>query len=653
MPDFSLLTDFHFLRPLWFLGLIPAAICLLIVRKSTQSAGNWEKLIHPQLIPYLLQTDDNNSSGRTPGKFSALLLAWSLFCVGLAGPTWEKLPQPVHREDSALVLILDLSPSMLAEDMTPSRLVRARYKLMDILALRQQGFTGLVVYGGEAHAVSPLTEDTDTIINLIPTLHPSLLPEYGSNTEDALATAIAIAEDGGHSEADLVLITDGVSRSAFADIRAQLADSPSMRLSILGIGTAQGAPIPMGNGGFVKDRSGAIVIPKLDTAALQSLAALGGGSYQTVSADDSDINRLIASIEGQLPSATTELERSFDLWQDQGHWLILLIIPLLLLSFRRGLVFTVALPLALLDPSTAQASVWQDLWLTADQQGYQAMQQEDPESAASLFEDRQWQASAAYQSGDYGAAADRYREGNSADAKYNLGNALARLGDLDGAIEAYNQALNLETTMEDALANRELIEQLLKEQQQSQQQQNQDQNQDQSQSQSQNQQSDQSQQGQPQSEQNQQSQQQSQQAENKDWNEEQSKDQSRDQSEPASPEQSESQQSESEQKESEQKESEQKESSQQQDQSVAENPQDHQNNPDDQQSEQNPLQQAESQQTEEQDELAKQQQQELEQWLRRVPDDPGGLLRRKFHYQAQQRAREQQRPKPPNQQERW
>ncbi len=641
MPDLVPLTDFHFLRPLWFLGLIPAAICLLIVRKSTQSAGNWEKLIHPQLIPYLLQADGNNGNGRTPEIFSTLLLAWSLFCVGLAGPSWEKLPQPVHREESALVLILDLSPSMLAEDMTPNRLVRARYKLMDILALLQQGFTGLVVYGGEAHAVSPLTEDTDTIVNLVPTLHPSLLPEYGSNTEDALAAAITLAEDGGHSDADLLLITDGVSRSAFADIRAQLNASPSMHLSILGIGTEQGAPIPMGNGGFVKDRSGAILIPKLDIASLQSLAAMGGGSYQTVSADDSDINRLLTAIERQLPSVTTELERSFDLWQDQGYWLILLIIPLLLLSFRRGLVFTVALPLALLDPSTAQASVWQDLWLTADQQGYQAMQKEDPESAAALFEDRQWQASAAYQSGDYGAAADRYREGNSADAQYNLGNALARLGDLDGAIEAYNQALNLEPTMEDALANRELIEQLLKEQQQQQSQQQQNQGQNQDQSQSQNQQSDQSQQSQPQSEQNPDSEQQ---AQNKDVNQ----DQSKDQTEPPSPEQLESQQSESEQEESEQK-----ASSQQPDQSAAEDQQDIQNNPDEQQSEQNPLQQAESQQTEEQDELAKQQQQELEQWLRRVPDDPGGLLRRKFHYQAQQRAREQQRPKPPNQQERW
>ena len=641
MLDFSLLADFHFLRPLWFLGLIPAVICLLAVRKSTQSAGNWEKIIHPQLIPYLLQTDGNSTSGRTSGKFSVLLLAWSLFCVGLAGPTWEKLPQPVHREDSALVLILDLSPSMLAEDMTPSRLVRARYKLMDILALRQQGFTGLVIYGGEAHAVSPLTEDTDTIINLVPTLHPSLLPVYGSNTEDALANAIAIAEDGGHSEADLILITDGVSRSAFADIRTQLADSSGMRLSILGIGTVQGAPIPMGNGGFVKDGSGAIVIPKLDTTSLQSLAAIGGGSYQTASADDSDINRLLGAIGQQLPSTSAELERSFDLWQDQGFWLIILMIPLLVLSFRKGLVFTIVLPFALLEPNTARASIWQDLWLTADQQGYHAMQQADPETAAALFEDPQWQASAAYQSGDYSAAADSYRDDDSADGRYNLGNALARLGDLDGAIEAYNQALSLEPAMEDALANRELIEQLqeqLKEQQQqqSQQQQNPDQSQDQnqenqSQSQNQDQQSNQSQQGQSQSEQNQDS---GQQAENKDLNQ--------DQSESASPEQSESQQSESEQKGSEKK-----ESSQQQEQSAGENLQD------DQQSESSQMQQTENQQTEEENALAQQQQQELQQWLRRVPDDPGGLLRRKFHYQAQQRAREKQRPKPPNQQERW
>ena len=609
MFDSLQLAEFHFLRPLWLLGLIPALFCLTLIKKYVANAGNWEKVINPTLIPFLLKGNlsDNSSNTRLMGL--SLIVAWCLFCLSLAGPTWQKLPQPVHKENSAMVLILDLSPSMLVQDLSPSRLVRARYKLMDILNSRQQGFTGLVVYGAQAFSVSPLTDDSDTIISLVPTLHPTLLPQRGSNTEDAIATAITLAENGGYQNVDLLLITDGVSPLAHGEIQSKLSAKDGVRLFILGVGTDQGAPIPTGNGGFAKDSSGAIVIPKLDSSSLQKLATTGNGYYQTLTSDDSDINKLLAATEQLLPSGNKALDRTFDLWLDEGFWLIIVIIPLLLLSFRRGIVFVFVLaPITLISP-TLEASVWQDLWYTPDQQGQKALQNGDAELAKSLFEDQQWKAIAAYKSQDYETAVAKFKQGNSADDHYNLGNALARLGDLDGAIKAYDQALAMEPDMQDAIANRELLEQL------KQQQQNQQQDQDQQQSQNQQQNQDQNQQQNSSQQQEQESQ--------------QTQDQDQDQQQDNKQQPKQSQEELEEKLKEELKEEEQKE--QQQAKQEAEQQVDKENS----------------------DKDSSEQEQQLEQWLRRVPDDPGGLLRQKFRYQSQQRAKEQRRPQPPNQQERW
>lgn len=595
MADWSFLTDFHFIRPLWILGLVPAALCLLWIKKLTRKAGNWAQVINPALLPYLMQNNANNSS-RSHYSSWALGISWLLFCIALAGPTWSQLPQPVHKEDSALVLVLDLSPSMLAEDIPPNRLVRARYKLIDILNARKQGFTGMVVYGGEAFAVSPLTEDGNTIISLVPTLDPMLLPSYGSNTEDGIGAAIELINNGGYQRADILLITDNVDQSAFKNISSQLKNG-EVRLHILGVGTAEGAPIPLGNQGFVKDSSGNIILPKLEAYDLQQLANLGNGSYVTITNDGSDVERLLNAIKQAFPSTTEVTDRSFDIWQDRGFWLIILLLPLLILRFRRGAVFVVILAPALLNTPAVEASAWQDLWFTADQQGSKALKSGDTETAQQLFNNPKWQASAAYLNKDYAEAATLFGEQKNADDYYNNGNALARLGKLDDAINAYNKALSLEPTMEDAIANRGLIEQL-KQQQQDQSQDKKDQDQQQEQ-------------GQQQDQQNQPS----------DQN-------PSEQSDPQSKKQPEEEQH---------QEKQQQKADSQEEAGKADEKQE---------------QQTQQQKIEEQL-LNEQQQQELEQWLRRVPDDPGGLLRQKFYYQSQQRASDSRRPAPPNQQERW
>ena len=609
MSDWQLLTDFHFIRPLWLLGLIPALLCFGIVKKINQKSGNWEKVINPALLPYLMQ---NGLNANNYAKYfhRSLALCWLLFCLALAGPSWNQLPQPVHKEDSALVVIFDLSPSMLAEDIAPSRLVKARYKMIDILKARKQGLSALVVYGGEAFAVSPLTEDSNTIVSLAPTLNPTLLPNYGSNTEDAIATALELVTNGGFQKADFLLITDGVDRSAFGDISSQLSKE-NIRLHILGVGTPQGAPIPMGNGGFVKDQNDSIILPRLDYASLKQLANIGNGRYFSITTNDSDIVAITKAMDQEFPNTSEINDRSFDIWQDRGFWVVFLLLPLLLASFRKGAVYVVILAPSLLLTEPTEASVWQDLWHTSDQQGRNALEDGDAEIAQSLFKNPQWQASAAYKNGDYASAADRFKQGDSADDYYNLGNSLAHLGQLDRALAAYDQALKLLPDMQDAIANKKLIEQLKQQQQQQQQNQPQD-------GESQDPQDSQSQDGQSQDGQ-------SQDGQSQDGQSQDNKSQQ------------------GEQQESKQEQAEQQDKSETQQQEDSDQPQD----------EESAEQQLSEMQKTEQQKLEEQQQQELQQWLRRVPDDPGGLLRQKFRHQSQQRASDQRRPPPPNQQERW
>ena len=596
---------FHFLRPWWFLGLAPVALIVGFYSWHKHHAGNWATIINPELLPFLMQGKAPSDGLSIKSLITTLTLAWIICITSLAGPTWEQLPQPVHRQDSALITVFDLSPSMLAADLAPSRLVRGRYKLIDILKRRTEGVSGLVVYGGDAHTVSPLTEDSNTIVSLVPVLHPGLLPQYGSNVEDAIQVAVNLATSGGYQQADILLITDGVDPSAISEITSIIEDKGEYRLSILGVGTENGAPIPLGSGGFVKDtRSGNVIIPKLNISDLRRLASANNGNYQTISNDDRDIDNLLGAMESLFGDSTQQTDRSFDLWDDQGYLLALLLIPILLLTFRKGAVVVLLLAPLLFQSNSVEALEWQDLWATGDQQGAEALELDNAERAKSLFTHPQWRGSAAYRAADYETAAEAFFTDETANGLYNSGNALAKSGDFASAIEAYERALALEPELEDAIFNRDLLEKLKQEQEQEEQSQEQ---QDQESS----------------------EQQQEQDSEQSDKNGDPSEQQppaqdSEQQDESATPEEESEEESDEESESKEQQESENKQNESEQ--------------------------QAERQTSEvEMSEEEKQEQREIDAMLRRIPDDPGGLLRAKFRYESQQR---KQQRSPPDQ-ERW
>ena len=317
-----MIDQLQFVRPDWFYAFVPLAIfTLLMFRRHGRSQG-WQAVCDAHLLPHIL-TKATGKANRFP--LVLVVVAASLCILAAAGPVFKKLPQPVFREQSALVIIMDLSQSMDATDLRPSRLERAKLKLLDILKARKGGQTALIVYASSAFVVTPLTDDTNTIANLVPTLKTELMPAQGSHAYIAINKASELLQQAGATRGDTLLITDSLSINDDEAINALSAQNH--RLSILGVGTTNGGPVPL-NGGFLQNAKGAIVIPKLNPQQLQQAALKGSGMFVTLQADDSDIERLeklFTSKQLKSKSETPtlgELELTADIWQEEGPWLL-------------------------------------------------------------------------------------------------------------------------------------------------------------------------------------------------------------------------------------------------------------------------------------------------------------------------------------------
>lgn len=664
--------ELHWIRPELLWTAIPLVICVLLLARQHFQQRSWQKHIDPNLLPYLL---DGKPSGKPRRSALVLLLAAILAWLALLGPAWEKVPSPLHKNTEGLVVVLDLSPSMLAEDIQPSRMRQARFKLRDILHLRRDGQTGLVVFAGDAFIVAPLTDDVNTLLTLIPGLNPSMMPMTGSNPLAGISLAKDLLDRSG-GNGSILLISDGVNPQQLSGIRDFISDS-DYPLSVLAVGTSDGAPIPLPGGGFARDNNGNIIVPALTVDELQNLAASGGGVYRELSLDDGDINALSVDTISSLNDKESEsrAERNYDQWKDAGPWLVLLLLPFALLGFRKswlaGLVPLLLPALLVTLPSKANAFEFKDLWQTPDQQAA-ALLDSDPQAAADKFEDPMWKASAQYRTGDFATAAESYAQFDTADAHYNRGNALAKAGKLDEAIAAYQSALEKDPSLSDAKSNKKIIEDMKENK-------NQEQSQDgQSQDNKQDSQGDKNQDQQNQNSENSDSGEQSQSSEDQQpsspQDDSQDKSQSQDPADsaresdaPASDkQQSDEQQGQSEQNDTEHDQSEQDNNEQQNEQSQAEREAAEQRDAklaEDyarQAAEQNDAVQkslaakqaegAEDKPAEQagaaiaSDEPLSEEEQAREQWLRNIPDNPGNLLRNKFRYQhldRQQRGEQQ------------
>lgn len=458
---------FHFLRPAWFGLLLPLAWLAWHLARQRAGSRGWEAVCDPALLPHVLVTRPDAGQRR---RLWPALLAGIIAIVALAGPSWSQLPQPVFSSTRALVIALDLSRSMNATDVAPSRIERARFKIADLLRLRRDGQSALLVYAGEAFAVAPLTDDAGTLLSQLPALAPAIMPVPGNRAATALALARDLLRQAGLARGDVLLITDEVEGDEAVSMAASLHGT-GYRVSVLGVGTPQGAPIPQPDGSFLEDDSGQIIIAARDDRQLRQVAVAGGGLYRPMTVDDGDLEALAALLD-QRPAddETRATELRSDTWRDEGVWLVLVLLPLAALGFRRGLVLAVTL-LILPLPRPAAAMEWQDLWLRRDQQGVRALEQGDAARAAELLADPRWQGAARYRAGEFEAAAGALESRPDADSRYNRGNALARLGRYPEALAAYDEVLQQQPDHEDAKFNRELVQQALEQQQPQQQQQ--------------------------------------------------------------------------------------------------------------------------------------------------------------------------------------
>lgn len=449
----GLFGDFHFLRPGWLLALLPAVWLAFHCIRGASTQAAWSRVIDPALLGALLR-----EGGRSHSRLALMLLAlgWTLAVLGLAGPAWERLPEPVHRRGDALVVALDLSLSMQAQDLAPSRLARARFKLNDLLQGRRDAYTALIAWAGDAHVVTPLSDDVATIEAMLPVLEPGIMPKPGSDPLAAVALARELLEGAGMPDGRILLVADALTPEQGRRIGGLLSDS-RIGLSVLAVGTRDGAPVPLPGGGFARDAAGGILVPGLDAAGMADATREAGGRFAELALDETDLQSLLpVAAERRAESA----ERVFERWRDRTPWLALLLLPLAAAGFRRGWLLALACA-AMLPAPRAEALDWESLWWRADQRGARALAEGDPGRAAQLFEDPRWRGSAAYEASDWEAAVEAFAGADGADAQYNRGNALARAGRLEEALAAYDAALAEAPGMDDAIANRELVERLL------------------------------------------------------------------------------------------------------------------------------------------------------------------------------------------------
>lgn len=447
-------TQFHFMRPWWLTLLIPTVIFAGMMLRQILRSGDWSKYIDPSLQAYMLDEVPGKKSTAVSG---ILATAWIIAVFALAGPSWEKKAVPVITNPDALIILMDMSLSMGAQDVAPSRAVRAVRKATDIVRGRVDGITAVVAYAGDAHTVVPFTDDSATVEHLITSLSPDIMPKLGSRPDKAISKAITLMHDAGVTEASILLLTDGIQPKDVGRISPLL--SQKISLSLIAIGTNSGAPIPTGDQGYLKDGSGNIVLPRLETRPMQALYEATGSRWRTLTYDDSDWASLLA--DAHYNQAEAEQEQMLQTWVDSGFWLIFLLLPVALVSFRRGVVFTILLIPFLMTPEPAIAGVWQ----TKDQQATNLMEK-NPAAAAELFTDKEWQATALYRAGKFEEAAGSFAAIDTAIGAFNRGNSLAMAGDLVGSVDAYEAALAKQPDFPAATKNLEEVKKHLEAQEQ-------------------------------------------------------------------------------------------------------------------------------------------------------------------------------------------
>ena len=467
---FEIIANLHFLRPWWFLALLPIFWIIWRIWQTNQKQGAWHQVIDPKFRTLLL--GENSSAEPSLNEkigYLGLAFAWVFSVIALSGPWVKSVDVPAQKSQQGVVLVLDLSLSMLADDVAPNRLARVKYTLTDLLKQNPDYAIGMVAYAGTAHTIAPISEDNKTLLSMLPSLTPTVMPKFGSEPMQGMQLAEQLLTGAQITEGHIIWITDDIESRQMTELDNWVNSKP-YSISLLSVGSEQGGVVQIPGYGLLKDNDDKLILPK---TPLQRFAELEDDTlikWHHLQVGIDNTQKLLPPKMTAKQNAELEKEKAKGANHplDIGFYFLFILIPLAAFIFRRGTLLNFAaiiiIPSVLLQPNQAYAkSLYSDLgdvFKSHDQQGYEAWEQEQFEKADALFDNPQWRASALYRQGKYKEAARLFELDKSATGYFNQGNAYTKDMQLDRAIKAYEQALLIDPNMQIAKNNLEIVHQL-------------------------------------------------------------------------------------------------------------------------------------------------------------------------------------------------
>lgn len=456
------MASFEFLRPGWLalLPLIPITVVWLWYRAG--SASPWRRHGAAAFVERALYS--------VPGTgwlgWTLALSAGVLAVIALAGPSWERSLTTGMRPAHTRVVVLDLSQSMNAVDVAPSRLGMAVAKARKILERSRGMQVGITVFAGASFLVAPLTSDAETLMHHLDVMDPSLIPVQGSRPDMGLQAAAELLHRGGALTGEVILISDGYRGHRAAEEAAALREQ-GFPVSVIGVGTQGDVPIPTETGQPLRGLNGKVVSAPAFLGGLRTIATAGGGRFAVAGKDDSDLKNVLLPPD-LWANTVDDPDRRLSVPKDGGPWLLLLVVPIAALAFRRGwfLVLPFGVPsgvllLGLSLNSDVATAAWYDFLKGPDFRAGQALANGDAATAAQLARDPMIAGSAFYRLKRYALAVAAFEQTDTALGHYNRGNALAQMSRFHEAVAAYDQALSRDLGFNEARLNRALIVKLI------------------------------------------------------------------------------------------------------------------------------------------------------------------------------------------------
>lgn len=460
-------NQLHFSHPEWLWGIATIPLVWLgyfLFFKPNHAIQHLDKFIDSHLLPYLLV---NKQAGKRSGWKTLLLwsVVWTCLVLSVAGPRWSYREIEMLSKDQSLVILLDLSESMNATDIKPSRLIRAKQKIEDLINHSQGVNLGLVAFAADPHMITPITEDKETIRHLLPTLETDLVHVQGSRLSPALEMASVMLDAEPGTNKAILVISDGDYEDGSAIAAARKLAARGIVIHAMGIGTTEGTILLDKKGSSLK-KNGAPILSKLLKTKMEEISNAGNGSYFEGRYAGDDEKVILKNLETRAESITAGKTKR--LWEEHFYLLIIPVLPIFLWWFRRGAVLSVFF--ILLMPAYGQAGIEEDYFMNSEEVGERALNEGNYQKAAEAFQDPYRKGVALYKSGQFAEAEKMFklssREDVAADAAYNRGNCLVQQKKYKEAIKAYEKVLKQWPEHEKASENLALVKKMLEEQQQ-------------------------------------------------------------------------------------------------------------------------------------------------------------------------------------------